>query len=51
MHARTDQQDDRQADHTIPVTASALQVLKNVSGTINSTASDVQKTVNKVRAR
>lgn len=25
------------------------QVLKNVSGTINSTASDVQKTVNKVR--
>lgn len=27
-----------------------LQVLKNVSGTINSTASDVQKTVNKVGA-
>lgn len=51
MHARTDQQHGRQLDHTTPVTAPALQVLKNVSGTINSTASDVQKTVNTVRAR
>jgi hypothetical protein len=51
MHARRDQRHGRELHLTTPVPAPALQVLKNVSGTINSTASDVQKTVNKVRAQ